>query len=308
MKLPCAVTRDLLPLYTEKMLESETTELVQAHLADCPGCRQKLSELNADTTPPAEATRPLKALKKELQTRRWFTAAVAALCVFIAVYAFFYQADSKKPVPWAEGLIEVQGVERRPYHEVFEHEADPAGSEEEAEVLVLQVDSRLSGFQQSMFHDDADGTSTLLLRGWSSQPLPADMAREYSEQVFYPVPDRVIYQSDHHQQLLWGQALRGGVAVAPRLALAYYVLIAAMMALLSGMLWFVLRKRQQSWIPRQIFFAPISYLAAHLLIKGTHTASFFMQRDLLSILLIASALYAAITLSWQLWLRRRNEA
>lgn len=63
MKLPCAVTRDLLPLYTEKMLESETTELVQAHLADCPGCRQKLSELNADTPPqpkPPDRSRHLK--------------------------------------------------------------------------------------------------------------------------------------------------------------------------------------------------------------------------------------------------------
>ena len=36
MKLPCAVVRDLLPLYAEKMTESETQSLIEEHLQDCP--------------------------------------------------------------------------------------------------------------------------------------------------------------------------------------------------------------------------------------------------------------------------------
>ena len=52
MKLPCAVTRDLLPLYAEKMVEPETKELIEQHLTDCTACRQKLSELNTDTGAP----------------------------------------------------------------------------------------------------------------------------------------------------------------------------------------------------------------------------------------------------------------
>ena len=39
MKLPCAVIRDLLPLYAEDMVEPETTDLIGRHLADCPACR-----------------------------------------------------------------------------------------------------------------------------------------------------------------------------------------------------------------------------------------------------------------------------
>lgn len=37
-KLPCAVVRDLLPSYAEGLTEPETSQLVQDHLQDCPGC------------------------------------------------------------------------------------------------------------------------------------------------------------------------------------------------------------------------------------------------------------------------------
>lgn len=307
MKLPCSVTRDLLPLYREKMVESETAELIRDHLQSCPGCRQSLSEITEDAATPSEAAQPLKALKREIRTRRWFTAVIASLCVFVAVYACFYQADSLKPVSWEEGLIEVQGIERRPYQEVFQHAASSTGSQEPIEVLVLRVDSRLQGFQHSVFQEDETGTSTLLLRAWSSRPLQSDAARTYSEQMISPVPDSVVYQCDGQQHRLWGESGSGGMEDLPRLALAYYAILAAITALLSGIVWLILRKRPASRVLRQIFFAPVSYLAAHLLIKGTHTASFFMQRDFLSIVLIATALYVVLTLSWQLWLRRRKE-
>ena len=49
MNIPCSVIRDLLPLYAEKMVESETENLVNEHLTDCSDCRKKLSELNEKT-------------------------------------------------------------------------------------------------------------------------------------------------------------------------------------------------------------------------------------------------------------------
>ena len=46
MKLPCAVTRDLLPLYAENMVEQETKVLIEEHLNECDDCKKKLSEMN----------------------------------------------------------------------------------------------------------------------------------------------------------------------------------------------------------------------------------------------------------------------
>ena len=70
MKLPCAVVRDLLPLYAEKMTEPETRKLVDEHLEDCAECRQKLAEMGSDNVTPVESTQPLVALKNEIRKRR----------------------------------------------------------------------------------------------------------------------------------------------------------------------------------------------------------------------------------------------
>ena len=46
MQLPCAVVRDLLPLYAENLTEDETKKLVDEHLEGCTECRQKLAEID----------------------------------------------------------------------------------------------------------------------------------------------------------------------------------------------------------------------------------------------------------------------
>ena len=40
-KLPCAIVRDLLPSYVDKLTEEETTLSVKEHLEHCPQCLQQ---------------------------------------------------------------------------------------------------------------------------------------------------------------------------------------------------------------------------------------------------------------------------
>lgn len=308
MRIPCAMIRDLLPLYAEKMVAPETEALIVAHLDECAACRQKLSELEAGVEAPAvDASKPLKTLKREIQRRRRYAALITALCVFVAVYTWFYHASAWKMVPWEEGLIEVAGIEERPYADVYGQEADSDESGgATVEALILRVDSRINGTRESRFRDD-DGTDTVLLQGWSTNNRDRSVG-DYNEMAICPAPDRLIYEGSDRQQLLWGEPLDGGVEILPRLALGYYVLIAMAAAAVSGTAWFLLRKRDKSWMVRQIFFIPVAWLGAHLLIKGGRTVSDFMERDFLSILLIAAALYALLSLAWQVLLRRRKEA
>ncbi len=304
MRIPCAMIRDLLPLYAEKMVAPETEALIVAHLDECAACRQKLSEMEAGAeAPTVDASKPLQTLKREIIRRRRYAAVIAALCVFVAVYTWFYHANAWKMVPWEEGLIEVAGVEERPFADVYGQEADAGAT---VEALILRVDSRINGVRESRFKDD-DGAVTVLLRGWSTNNR-GQFVRDYNEMAICPVPDRLIYEGSDRQQLLWGEPLSGGVETLPRLALGYYVLIAVAAGAVSGTAWFLLRGRDKSWMARQVFFAPMAYLGAHLLIKGSRTVSDFMERDFLSILLIAAALYALLSLAWQVYLRRRKEA
>ena len=306
MKLPCAVVRDLLPLYAEKLTEDETKKLVDEHLEDCAECRQKLSEIDTGFSPTVESAEPLIALKKEIRKRRWYVAVIAALCVFVAVYTWFYHVNEWELVPWEDGLIEVTGTEERPYDELYDPEVSPGEPRSAtAEALIIRVDSRINGTHETVFKDD-DGTETVLLQGWTSKGR-GTFVRDYNEMALCPIPDRLIYDGGAQQQLLWGKPLNGGVETLPRLALGYYVILAMAFAVLSGILWFVLRNRERSWIVRQVFFAPVSYLTAHFLIKGYHTVSDFFGHDLIGILLLTAALYALFSLAWQVFLQQRKE-
>lgn len=306
MKLPCSVVRDLLPLYAENMTETETRTLVDEHLAECPECREKLSGIETGAEAPVDTAKPLASLKKQIRRRRWFAALVAGLLVFICVFTYFYHADDWVLVPWSEGLINVKGIESRPYGELFEERPLAEQHESTVDALILETDSLINGYEESM-HIEDDGTRTLLMSGWSTKsnfPVPR-AKRDYTEQAVYPIPDRIVYTCEGTSHLLYGKPLSGGVEILPRLALAAYLLAALAATAVLGLFWFLFRRKDRSWILRQLFFAPASYAAAHYLILGFRTRSFFLEHDLGSILLLTACLYALFTLAWQIWLHRK---
>ena len=299
MKLPCAVVRDLLPLYAEKMTEPETQRLVDTHLRDCAECRQKLAGMDSDVAAPIESTKPLMALKREIRKRRRLSVIAAALLVFVAVYTFFCHESRPERVPWQSGLIEVEGIETRPYEEVYGDAESSEGSASTVDVLVLKVAGRINGMNESAFKDE-DGTRTVILQGWRSRRDSGNLLKDYSEMVLHPVPDRLLYGAGDQQQLLWGEPMHGGVEVLPRLAQNFYAIAAAALAAVLGVVWFFLRHRKCSWIPRQLFFAPLAWVISHFLIEGTRKEDFFLETNFLNIVLIAVALYALFSVAWQL--------
>ena len=321
MKLPCAVTRDLLPLYAEKMVEPETKDLIEQHLTECPDCRKRLSETETPAETPVETIKPLETLRKEIRRRRRYAVMLAALCVFIGVYTYFFHATGMKYVPWQDGLIEAVGIETIHSAEYSGGDgqlpindeaapaptAAPAPAQRSGEALMLKVSSFINGFEEHAVVEE-DGTTTVIMQGISTNQRSDHSTQSYYEQTRYPVPDRLIYGFEQPQKLLWGTPPEGGIQVLPRLALAYYLLIAAALAGLLGLLWAVFRKRNRSWVLRQLFFAPVSYVLSHLLLKGVKTASVFMEQDLLGILLVALAVYALLSVAWQIFLKRRKEA
>jgi len=219
------------------------------------------------------------------------------------------------PLAWEQGLVEVKGVETitpderagRQFQLLSGEDELPAPHEYAGEALVLHVNSRIVGTDSTTIIEE-DGTRTVLLQGMGrrSQRLP-NTFEEYGEMFFYPVPDRVIYGYSTPQELLWGKALNGGVEVLPRLTLNYYLLIAAALTGLSGLLWMIFCQKRYSGVMRQLFLAPCTYLLAHLLLKGTETLTFFLVADFCCILLVAAALYALLSLGWQVWKQQQKE-
>ncbi|MBQ8092542.1 MAG: zf-HC2 domain-containing protein [Clostridia bacterium] len=312
MKLPCAVVRDLLPLYVEEMVEPETQMLIRKHLSECTACSQALSRLNSDTVPEMDTSLPLQNLKKEIQSRRWRTAAIAALLIFVAVFVYFFRSGSMIPAPWTDGLVYVEGIRELSPEQVSRETSrlmpdegfgtdNPSG-----EALLLRTDSSLSAIRGTLITED-DGSSTYIIQGMVRKNRFPDIIDEYGELSISPVPDRVIYGFGEIQMLLWGEPLHGGIEVLPRLALSYYWLFACILTIISSLLWLFFRKKKAAGCLRQVCFAPLSYILAHPLLKGLNASTFFMDTDFCSILIISTALYILFTLSWQAYLEYRKD-
>lgn len=67
MKLPCTVIEDMLPLYIDGICADETEALVNAHLEQCPKCRDMLVRMRTDMelTEEPEDMKPLQAIQKQ---------------------------------------------------------------------------------------------------------------------------------------------------------------------------------------------------------------------------------------------------
>lgn len=107
MKLICPVVEDLLPLYQDHMCSTESRKMIEAHLADCPNCRQVLEDLQEDIPyiRKAEQDKVLKSVESSWKEKRWdiiFNFATisaflgAILLLFLCVQTTVYFSISAK--------------------------------------------------------------------------------------------------------------------------------------------------------------------------------------------------------------------
>lgn len=83
--LPCAVVRDLLPIYVEGLTEPETNAAVEAHLKTCPACTVRLAAMRAPEPPPeAETAKEVDYLKK-VKRRSWKRVVLAVLVTVLVL-------------------------------------------------------------------------------------------------------------------------------------------------------------------------------------------------------------------------------
>ena len=94
MKISCDVIKDILPLYAEDMVSSDTKELVECHICECNDCTQTLKSIRTGTKLPVDADiQPLKYVEKQIRSKkRWtvFTAVLLLFTVLTAVMMFLY--------------------------------------------------------------------------------------------------------------------------------------------------------------------------------------------------------------------------
>ncbi|MBQ9557380.1 MAG: zf-HC2 domain-containing protein [Clostridia bacterium] len=101
----------------------------------------------------------------------------------------------------------------------------------------------------------------------------------------------------------------GGAVSLPRLVLNYYFCGAAGLLALLIIAGVIFRRNEtaRKWLARAAFL-PLSYAAAHLIVKGFDGTSYAIMRDFTLILLIAVLFFCAMLVAHNIFLLKRDES
>ena len=281
MNNKCNLIRDILPLYVEDMVSTDTREFVSEHLEHCEACRAEFEHMRkpADIIPDADIV-PLKRIKKELFIKRLQTVFLTAILACAIVTVLFGILTSPKFFPYSDDLFNVNSG------------AD--GS------ITIAFDNKVTGYScMKEFNDETEiyqinaWTTTWDIyssnRGKQNMVIPSD--RETNIQIFYA-------QNDGSEDvLIYGindNAYQDTVTLPRQIFLPYFMLAFLVLAILA-VLRFLLKNKQAIivWIDRALLF-PISYMAAQLCTKGISFTSYSSKRDFCIIVLVAMLFYFAM--------------
>ena len=281
MNNKCNLIRDILPLYVEDMVSTDTREFVSEHLEHCEACRAELEHMRkpADIIPNTDIV-PLRRIKKELFIKRLQTVFLTAILACAIVTVLFGILTSPKFFSYSDDLFNVNSG------------AD--GS------ITIAFDNKVTGYScMKEFNDETEiyqinaWTTTWDIyssnRGKQNMVIPFD--RETNIQIFYA-------QNDGSEDvLIYGindNAYQDTVTLPRQIFLPYFMLAFLVLAILA-VLRFLLKNKQAIivWIDRALLF-PISYMAAHLCIKGISFTSYSSKRDFCIIVLVAMLFYFAM--------------
>lgn len=282
MKLTCDVIRDLLPLYAEGLASADTAALVEEHLAACKGCQKALAELRKPVQIPMDTVgAPLRRIRNAMKRRRVWTA-LFSVCLFLAAMAAaFGWLTAPEYLPYTYENI------------ALTHWQD--------DTLTVRLGTQVSGY--SVFSEplETGGGEVLRITAWSSVWNRLTGGRDKRNIVLNPDGERVDaayyfagYDPYHHW--LYGEGDET-IATPPNRDLAALLIIAlGLAAALLATAMALRRRKPWGGALRYAALLPVSYLLAHLLIKGTSVITYAFPRDILMILLMAAPILGVLAL------------
>ena len=295
----CNLIKDILPLYVEDMVSTDTREFVREHLEHCAECRvefermRKATKFIPDADPDTDIV-PLKRVKRDLFIKRLQTICFTAILACAIVMIVFGILTSPKFFPYSANLLNVID--------------GPDGS------VIITFDSEVTGYSCNEVFDIETETTIYRINAWTTtwdlyssnrgkQNVVIPFDRETEIQIFYAQNDGsedvLIYGANQNTE-------ENGVTL-PRLILMPYFLLAFLALVVLAILRVLLRNKQAIvvWIDRAIPF-PISYMAAQLCTKGFNFTTYSSQRDFCIIVLVAMLLYFAMLTGESLYKAKLN--
>ena len=303
MSKECNIIRDLLPLYAENMVCSDTEEFVKVHLEKCVECQKEYEQLKVPQMPEEKETKetakPFLTIKRKLWKKRVQTAWCAALFAVALLISALAALSAPVYFPYEEDLFTIV--------------------EQEEGIVTLIFDERVTDYRCTA--ENYVGSEELVseearqcyrIEAWTSlwnqwfskrgvQATTIPVKGDLSPSVYYCSNDGT------EDICVYGQPITsGGVITLPRLVLGYYVLLAAVFAVVLFAVWCVVKKKPKvkSFV-EVILLYPVSYCIGHLLVSGFDSGSYAAQRDFMWIVFLSIVLYGGLLLARSGWRMRK---
>ncbi len=295
MKNECSIIRDLLPLYAENMVSSDTAAFVEEHLKNCEACRQEYERTKEPRrTREISGAAPLLKLRKKMKVKRIQTIAFTAVFVATLLLSTFAVLDAPIYLPYSEELITAEPV-------------DDSG-------LRITFGKGVTDFEYTVYPDpDGENFYYCDIQAWTSlwDKWFSKEKGELSTVIFpkepYPVTVEYVPNDGSENICVYGNRGNDRGMALPRLALGYYLIFAIAAGAALGMVWLFTRKKAglRVWVERAGLY-PVAYMISHGIVSGIHWASYSLPRDFFLIVFISLLLYSGLLLAHNIWRLKRE--
>lgn len=306
MRKQCNIIRDLLPLYAENMISSDTAAFVEEHLKDCETCRNEYKRtkesLPAQEIPDAA---PLIKFNRKMKIKRMQTIALTALFVTALLVSAFGVLDVPIYLPYSEGVVSVEQLDDKGMLLTFDEEVtdfdytvyeDPDGGD----FYYCDIQAWTSLWDK--WFSQGKGTLSATVATRNTKPIlaiyvPNDGRENVCIAKFDPNADNRIEANVDYERTI----------ALPRLSLGYYLLLAVAALAVLGIIWFFTRRKEgvRVWI-ECIGLYPAAYIISHCIISGISWTSYSLPRDFSLIIFISILLYGGLLLEHNVWRLKRE--
>ena len=288
MNISCNIIKDILPLYVEDIVSEDTRVLVENHINDCIYCKKEFEEMREPKNIPIDTnTDTFKSIRNKL-----FREKLKVIIFSITVTIFFIMLGINyltKPnyIPYSKDIISINTNDNG--------------------IIFVDFGDKVSGYNINKYQsEDGEGYSYSITT-WENIWSKYISSKEVGTLVLNPNGEKInsiYYYSGNRREnssinssgdiLIYGKRIieNGVIITLPRLVLTYYFIIAIVLTILSLIILILVRKNKKfKNIIEKIVFIPISYIIAHLCIKGLNSTSYNVLRDFYLILIISVFIY-----------------
>ena len=284
MKITCNIIKDILPLYAEGMVSSDTIEMIEEHLVSCNNCREELSKLTSPIPIPSDInTVPLKKIQLMLQKRKTIVIILSVLFSLVIAISVIGYLTSPSYFIYSSDILNIVELENG--------------------AIVIEFNDKVSGYEISSYRSSDTEGYIYHINSWDSIWNRWFKKNNLQNIVLNPegdIVDRVYYSQSNGEEdiLVYARSIPNeGVITLPRLALNYYMVLAIILFVIS-LIAVVLTKKNKKIqnVMISLMSIPVVYIISSIVIRLFRPVTYMLAKDFFLIILLSIPIYSIFLL------------